>query len=420
MIGTLRVNNTVICTIKGKMYQKTLDTDSEVDKLYDLALKTNEKNKKELSILTEIFAPGLTEEEEVERIEFEKAKIAHEEKVELLAWMEDIKANGHEIFNVVGISLFIKGINITIPEFLAIEFETRKDNPEDLSSLVNFWRLCALNSDPQCREDLYKFLINNNMVVTPSGYFLAYRNANVKQAGDRKLNEFVNDQFVKIKNWKKSTKNYIVLENLTKDGDKYQCRVISNDNDLLNFKQLGTVDGLYKRKRDENATIYTDPHSSSTIISIGQPVAIPRTECNSDAKVTCSRGLHLGSTNFMSKNYFGSVGLVCLCNPMNVVAVPYSDGQKLRTSEYLPIGIAEYGDDNKLVPVETATFEYDYAEYTEEQLEDMLSNASFKSLKEHKIISQDMKFEDFRSMVNEFTVSNDVMKKTINNRIQKV
>jgi hypothetical protein len=60
--------------------------------------------------------------------------------------------------------------------------------------MMNFWRLCALNPDPRCREDLYKFLINNDLTLTPSGYFVAYRNVNVKNEGLRERNEFVAEQ----------------------------------------------------------------------------------------------------------------------------------------------------------------------------------------------------------------------------------
>ena len=85
------------------------------------------------------------------------------------------------------------------------------------------------------------------MVVTPSGYFLAYRNANVKEKGNRELNEFVADQYVKLKSWKKSTKNHIVLENMDDGESKYFIKAESllekfyarNEGE---FNELGTVE----------------------------------------------------------------------------------------------------------------------------------------------------------------------------------
>lgn len=43
--------------------------------------------------------------------------------------------------------------------------------------------------------------------------------------------------------------------------------------------------------------------------------------------------------------------MVCLCNPAKVVSVPYQDDYgKLRTCEYLPIALAEYDDNGKVIP----------------------------------------------------------------------
>jgi hypothetical protein len=410
MIKAQRVGQTIVCVIGEKMYQKVLSTDVEILELFELALNTDENNAEELKTLKSHFTPSLTHTEKIEKKEFENSQLDPENKKELVEWMEDIKSLGDEHFEVKGIKLYMKGIGITIPEFIAAEFASRRENEEDLNSLMNFWRLCALNSDPRCREDLYKFLINNNMVVTPSGYFLAYRNANVKNEGNRYLNEFIGEQVVKVKNWKKSTKNYTVLQNEEGIYSIKQNGLLAKllDRTTESLAEIGRLDELYNKLQEErgDTTVYTDAHSGSTTIILGQPVNIPRENCDSDPNRTCSRGLHLGSTNFMTEGYFGSVGLVCLCNPMHVVAVPYADGQKLRTSEYLPVGIA--------------TFEYDYAEHTEEQLEEMLNNSSFESLKEHKIIPQDLTYEDFRDMVSDFSVSTDEMKKTIQNRVQNV
>jgi len=429
MIKSTRVGQTVICFVNGKMYQKTFNTDAELLQVYELALNTDEDNQNELDKLIALFEPGKTQEEVRQEEEFEQMKKDREASKELLEWMEDIKNLGDEHFEVKGISLYMKGINISIPEFLAREFAQRRENEEDLQSLINFWRLLALNPDPRCREDLYKFLINNHMVVTPSGYFLAYRNANVKRnSQSNELYEFVNAQWAKVKGWKKSPKSYVVLEKVEGEGDNYLIKsdgLLSKwfDRGNKNYDTIGNLEDMYQKFQNDDEsgkTVYTDAHSGSTTIIIGQPVSIPRSECDADPDVTCSRGLHLGSTNFMSKNYFGSVGLVCLCNPMHVVAVPYSGGQKLRTTEYLPIGIAEYNEEGRIIPIESETFEYDYAEHTEEQLEEMINSARFESLKEHKILPLEIKLEDLRMIADDFSVSMDEMKKVVQSRTVKV
>jgi len=425
MIKATRINNTIVCVIEGKMFQKSFETDKEIMSIYEKALNTDETNQLEVIDLKEKFATELTHEEK-ERKNAQKAELEEVEKSkDLLEWMNEIKDLGDTHFRVEGLKLYMKGIDITIPEFLAREFAERRANDEDLSSLQNFWRLCALNPDPRCREDLYKFLINNNMVVTPSGYFLAYRNADIKQEGNRELNEFVGLHYTKIKNWKKNVKNYIVY----KDGSEEYCcatsdkfdRVKRTEGEFIDFEYIGILSDLYNEISNEGTgTVYTDERTGETIIKLGSPVSIDRKDCDANPDQTCSRGLHLGSTDFMSQGNFGQVGLVCLCNPMNVVAVPYAGGQKLRTSEYLPIGISEYDENRRIIPIETATFEYEYAEHTEEELFKMLETASFESLKEHEIVPKELRLQNFKAIVEDFMVVTKEINEQIKSRIIKV
>lgn len=97
--------------------------------------------------------------------------------------------------------------------------------------------------------------------------------------------------------------------------------------------------------------VFTDHHSHTFRIKIGEMVTLDRKECDCDSSRECSSGLHLASKHWLNKNYYGTIGLVCLCNPADVVAVPYnSQYGKLRTCAYLPIEKLEYGDDDYPIP----------------------------------------------------------------------
>lgn len=99
--------------------------------------------------------------------------------------------------------------------------------------------------------------------------------------------------------------------------------------------------------------IFTDAHSGTTRIKIGEIVTIPRNECDPNSKVSCSRGLHAGGAGWLEKNYYGSQGIVVLINPSDVTAVPYIDNYgKLRTCAYLPIAKAEFDEDGKVIPID--------------------------------------------------------------------
>jgi hypothetical protein len=55
----------------------------------------------------------------------------------------------------------------------------------------------------------------------------------------------------------------------------------------------------------------------------------------------------------LKQNYFGSQGMVCLCNPADVVAVPKLDHYgKLRTCAYLPIEKAQFDDNGDVIAFE--------------------------------------------------------------------
>ena len=89
--------------------------------------------------------------------------------------------------------------------------------------------------------------------------------------------------------------------------------------------------------------VYTDHHSHTFKIKIGEMVTIDEDKIDCDSSVECSSGLHLASKVWLKKNYYGSVGLACLCNPADVRAVPHrSEYGKLRCRAYLPIEKINY------------------------------------------------------------------------------
>lgn len=443
MIKAMRIAQTIVCTINSKMYKKTCNSSEEILDLYEQALNTDESNEQEVAALINAFTPILTYEEKDAKTKQEALENEALEQKSLIEWMDSIRSLGDEHFEVIGLKLYMKNINITVPEFLAVAFAKRRDNQEDLSAMMNFWRLCALNPDPRCREDLYKFLIQNSMTVTPMGYFVAYRNANLKNAGNIMLNDFVAEQWLKVKTAKKGPKNYDVVWN--NEDNEYELHheqkweTIKNDEftteewddeeedtyeetyDLYNYK--GNLQDLYVNFVNLNAedkTVYTDAHSGTTCIVIGETVSLPRELADANPDVSCSRGLHVGASTWLSKNYFGSVGLVVLVNPMSVVSVPHADAGKLRCLEYLPVGLAEYDEDGKIIPISTTTFEYDYAAHTQEQLEEMVRTTPIESLKEHEIIPKEISLTALKASLAGLRVDLDEMTRIINSRITNV
>ena len=447
MIKAMRVGNTIVCTIGSKMYQKVCSTTEEILGLYEKALNTNESDALEVQSLVACFEVAQTMKEK----QFESEKAAEEKDAlnqkNLIEWMDSIRDLGDEHFEVIGIKLYMKGINITVPEFLALEFAERRENQEDLSAMMNFWRLCALNPDPRCREDLYKFLINNDLTLTPSGYFVAYRNVNVKNEGLRERNEFVAEQWLKIKTQKRGPKNFVVVKNNEDQEfelmhqDKWE--VVEDDTfevdngyedeedgewipeleDYDLYEYHGNLQDLYVEFVNLEAseqTVYTDGYTGRMEIILGQPVKISRRECDANPDRTCSKGLHAANSSWLTSGYFGSVGLAVLINPMHVIAVPYTDGGKLRCCEYLPIATIEYDDNGKVIPIDTNTFELEYAEYTQEELEDLIENTPLESLKEHEIIPKEISMYAFKKTIQDLRNTLCQLTEIVSNRVKNV
>lgn len=318
MIKVTRVNNTVICFINSKMYQKNFDSDKETLEVYELIGNIDEQDVEEVNKLKKLFTPQPSPEEKKILDKIKEVEIESNEQQAILDFFNTEKNNPDSLFEVEGFKLYLKGINITIPEFLIKEFIKRKDNEEDTKSLSNFWRLLALNSDPRCRENLFTFLTKHELALTPSGYFVAYRNADVKQEGNKELNDFVTKMWLKVKTWKKSPKNYIVLTN---NGDLEISLETQVSTDLFN-QVIGNLQELYENNNTVDETVYTDHHSGTFNIRIGEMVSMPKEECDASQDQQCSRGLHIASSSWLSKNYYGSQGIVCLVNPMHVVSVP--------------------------------------------------------------------------------------------------
>ena len=107
----------------------------------------------------------------------------------------------------------------------------------------------------------------------------------------------------------------------------------------------------YHHTEKDGSIVYTDAHTGTTRIKIGEVVTMPREDCDTVQEHTCSQGLHCGSSWWLKRNYFGNNGLVVLVNPADVVAVPpYDDYGKLRTCAYLPIAKAEFDVDGNVIP----------------------------------------------------------------------
>jgi len=249
-----------------------------------------------------------------------------------------------------------------------------------LNAIINFWKLLMINPDTRVRTSLFDFIQTHDFVLTDSGYMVVYKAVHYKD--EQKvdvLSEFISNQCLHVKkDWKCSPNKYMVYKNLSTDS--YEISKVSTvenwDQKEKNIEVIGKLGDLYAKiitNEDESTTVYTDMHTGSMSIILGQPVIMDRKECDGDPANDCSYGLHCGATKYVET--FGNrdkVILVCFVNPANVVAVPNYDHSKFRTTEYFPYAVASY-EDGKIDIIEQSYYEDDYKTYEIEELEEQIN-----------------------------------------------
>lgn len=285
-------------------------------------------------------------------------------KAEVVKEIKENKATlnaveGSQLLVQRGDSVYWEGVSeLSMPKDLinkVLEAEASEDI-DALEAYHNFWTLLSLNPDPQCRKNLFWFLSKWGITISKTGLFIGYRNVDIYREGtgnsySQELCDFVKSSWERVKSWKKSPKNYFVDINAC----EYKLLKAAQIDDL----EVMTLDDLYQEfkavnfivKNTGDDTVYTDHHSHSFRIQIGRMVTMPREKCDCDSNVSCSRGLHLGGMHWLRQSYFGDQGLVCLCNPADVVAVPHLDDYgKLRCCAYMPIALIEYDELGHVIP----------------------------------------------------------------------
>lgn len=121
----------------------------------------------------------------------------------------------------------------------------------------------------------------------------------------------------------------------------------------MTISRCGFFVGYRNVDKTEEENVFTDHHSHTFKIKIGEMVTMDRNKCDAVQENTCSTGLHIGGKGWLKRNYYGDTGLACLVNPADVVAVPPLDNYgKLRTCAYLPMEIIHYDKNDDVIPLD--------------------------------------------------------------------
>ena len=381
--------------------------------------------------------------------EYEKAK-AIKMGAEFLAKFND--------FEMKDGSLYLKGINRSIPslmveEFLEIigrysydgmanvdEMNAMVIEDEEYQALKRFFMWCCLNPRAEVADKLYNFLKKNSFNITKQGFFVALRNV-VTLHGSNELVHFVSNAYNKVKAvWKKAPDKYeVYLKNgvysFIHIDDTYTTELVEGDEwydeDIEDYvyeedeevtvkrsdlgECIGNLTELYLDLPNRAENRFTDAHTRTFDIRIGRPVNMPMEQCRWNTDDCGAEGLHFTSDEI---HYVGcgDTSVLVLINPMKVVGIGESKG---RCYEYLPI---------MTVPRDEATeilhdLDFDTLELDESYAVRELENLNTKA--RDGFIAEAKKYEfnlPALSAVEVYTIvrSLDEIKQEISKRIVKI
>ena len=173
---------------------------------------------------------------------------------------------------------------VSVPKAL-IDRINAAPNGDVQEGLVNFWKLACRNPNEHSRNNLLWFLEKHNFTILKSGLFVAYRNVLKVQ---HMVSVNVDALYHNIKNvQKKSPKKFQVIK--TKDSQLKSKKLDYKLKDGETY--LGVLEDLAKAQTSCTGLSYTDKHTKTFDIQLGTPVSMPRENCDTNSKNTCSRGL---------------------------------------------------------------------------------------------------------------------------------
>ena len=291
--------------------------------------------------------------EVIELVKLHNASNVAQEREDIVAKIEELcnpakkiefKSDGRFEFDGHS-AMYLNGTSDPVPEFLAKRLLDYIAKELDVEPLVNFWKNVLLNPDKAVRQQLFGFLEHNGHPITDKGYFLAYKAVKVARKYDKETGEEI-----------------ISVSYDENTGERVE--------EVLN-----------------QSMVFKPYHSGShgMVVKVGEPISMPREECDSDPYVTCSAGLHVGSMEYVHNfGYSNGVILEVLVSPRNVVAVPTDyNNTKMRCCEYYPIAITNGNNENIYL-------ESDYQAIDHNNLEADLEDYEISKLEAIKKIEEEL------------------------------
>lgn len=289
-------------------------------------------------------------EQMIEELEYEEESYLEEDLYELL---EDYLCEQKELSkDQATIEKYLKGSSILfqdsdgkiyfktgdnskeIPLHLAarILLAEQDEDHKKIKAYKNFWGKAVLNPNNVARDNMLAFVEKHDIFITEQGNLVTYR-----LVAPKSNTSYLNADVAFIT----GAYNDPSRESVT---DEYYDKI---SGELLPVEEgTPTLESQYE---EVSALKFTDFYTKTFTIELNKLVSMPRKDCD-ETQATCSSGLHTAAFNWLQNNaHFGSIALIALVNPADVVSVPMADSYgKMRSCSYLPVGVFSYDDNIKV------------------------------------------------------------------------
>lgn len=323
--------------------------------------------KTELDVVKVMGSDEYAEELKNYKEEVEKVEAAYK-GFELLKSVDD--------FIVKGNSVYLKGVNRSLPPLLVEKFaEIVSDyeddegeyfelyDDEEYVALKRFFMWCCLNPRAEVADQLYGFLQKNGMRITKQGFFVALRNVVNVAGNDSEVVEFISNAYNKIKGvWKKKPSDYVVVN---VEGD-FKFTKISTNN-IYDGDFIGNLQELYDDLPNMRENRFTDNWTRTFDIRIGKPVVMKPEDCSWSTQDCAEAGLHFAG-HTAPYVLCGDTSVFVLINPLKVVGI---GSEKGRCYEYFPFMTTNVQEADEIMNSEDYDFLQMDEQYAIEQLEQL-------------------------------------------------
>ena len=321
-------------------------------------------------------------------------------------------------FEVVGTKVYLKPCKLEIPEIVKstfIEILEKKlaysskfhysieDNfdeqalEEQYQSLKQFWYKLALNPMQESREQLLSILKKYNVSLTSNGNFLGYRRILSKSAKNKDLVEFVSKEYFKIKQWKKSPKNYEIYKD---ENNKFRC---TKKGEIYQDNYLGNLYELYIDLPNLQEMTYTDNHTETYDIKVGDVYRIKEEDIDLNKYGSCGGSLHVSvGKNHYDYTSFGDTDVLVVINPMHFYKTDTGCSGKFGVKEMFIACTVEIDENGNYLNVNEGdinNFDEEYHNITISELQEVIKTKDFSSLSVQENVPL-LSLPDLKDIVN--------------------